>query len=162
MTFQLSHLIAIPQRYSPLKAISANQSLFLTLFKDNLLLRQPIGLSWLSDIHDPLAQEGTIMTIEMERTARHLRSKALQEGSEERMRALQALSYGYGTGSHANLARMLLATLGGNTPSDIQLKQPDLDSINLAAIRTVGKVAQAMQASANDGFYDSTEASSAG
>lgn len=99
------------------------------------------------------------MTFKMEKTGKHLRATALHEGAEERMRALQALSYGFNTGSHSALARMLLATLGGSASSQDLLTLPDMENAKGSAQIKTGQVAHAMQESANDMFYRDNEAS---
>jgi hypothetical protein len=87
------------------------------------------------------------MTFQSDKTGEHLRSQALQQGTEERMRAVQALSHGYGTGSKAAIASLLLATLGG-TKSDVER-----GVVNQPVGMFHGVVAEPMQASANDESY---------
>lgn len=98
------------------------------------------------------------MTFESEKTGQYLRAKALKEGAEDRVRALQALNHGYGTGSHAALAKMLLATLGGKTLDSAQIE----DAVELpdTVPAVITQVAHSMQQSANDSDYQVKEASS--
>ncbi|MFK7995516.1 MAG: hypothetical protein AB8B87_15380 [Granulosicoccus sp.] len=98
------------------------------------------------------------MTFESDKTGRHLRAKALHEGSEERMRALQALSHGYGVGSQAALAKLLLATLGGSGLSDEGMATEGAVHAYQNATAATMQVAQPMQSSANDTYHPVKEA----
>lgn len=103
------------------------------------------------------------MTINIERTARHLREHVVAQGADERMRAMQALSAGYLNDSRGVLSELLLATLGGvpaasdaavattNTRIGAMQRQP--------ATMRVGQVVTSGQMSANDSIYEDKEAS---
>ncbi|MFK7858084.1 MAG: hypothetical protein AB8B64_04670 [Granulosicoccus sp.] len=90
------------------------------------------------------------MTIETRMTGQYLRSVALHEGAGERMRALQALSHGYGTGSNAALARLLLASLGGKDLSFELSVPPGITYSENGTTGTIGQIAQPLQECAND------------
>ena len=97
------------------------------------------------------------MPLESEKTRQHLRDQWVMQGKEERLRAIQALSYGYGTGSKAALATLLKAALGGvngsGEESGVEI------TANLPTL--MGQVAEPMQHGANDPVFDSLEASQA-
>jgi len=91
------------------------------------------------------------MDFKARNTALHLRAEVVEKGASERMRAIQALSYGYGTGSQATLSALLLASLGGPLEQPIsdrrKTEEPDIKKLPEA---TVGAIAMPMQSSAND------------
>lgn len=101
------------------------------------------------------------MAFESEKTGRYLRAKTLNMGVEERMRALQALNHGYGTGSNASLAKMLLATLGGqiSDTGPVVANTQEYAGQTAIAFGVIQQVAQTMQRSANDDTHEAKAAS---
>jgi hypothetical protein len=93
------------------------------------------------------------MSINIEKTAEHLRKQLLEKGAEERHRAIQALSSNYLNDSRASLANMLLASLGGRVDATSGF------TVGMSPPAFVGKVAPAMQASSNDPEHGETKAS---
>jgi len=101
------------------------------------------------------------MSFKSGKTGQHLRAQALEAGKQERMRALQALSHQYGTGSRAILAEVLLATLGGESADNSEGDSVALNGvISTDDIRFVamGQVADSMHDSANDAEHQNQEA----
>jgi len=104
------------------------------------------------------------MSFETEKTRQHLRDQLVTLGEQERLRAMQALSCNYGTGSKAALATLLRAALGGVDESSEQQssEQAVLESdANTTARRPFlsGQIAEPMQSSANDPVFGVVEAS---
>lgn len=99
------------------------------------------------------------MPIETDKTSQHLRDQLVVRGEQERLRAMQALSHSYGTGSKAALATLLKAALGGVQGSD-ELLVPESDVTPATNLPTVfGQIAEPMQPSANDAIFDTPEVS---
>lgn len=76
------------------------------------------------------------------------------------MRALQALSHGYSGGSEASIAKMLLATLGGQ-PASAEITSLVADALSNnggTAFSSVHQIAPPMQNSANDEHFQAIEA----
>lgn len=95
------------------------------------------------------------MTFKSEKTGEHLRAQAMTADVEERLRALHCLSHGYGKGSEAALARLLLATFGGSTASGENVADEDNKPSlrGTVAMTAVEQVAEPMQSCANDMSY---------
>lgn len=108
------------------------------------------------------------MTVESGKTGQHLRDQVVEQGKEERMRAMQALSGAYLNDSRAALSSLLLAALGGRPMSD-DVSQGDSAFVELSAggepapiaPLMVGEVMASMQTCANDEHHDTTELISA-
>ena len=98
------------------------------------------------------------MTVETDKTCQHLRDQLVMKGEQERLRAMQALSYGYGTGSKAALATLLKAALGGAPHTDELLVAESDENKQPGAASLMGQIAEPMQHSANDSIFDTQEA----
>jgi|GEM_PF-2286532 len=100
------------------------------------------------------------MIFASEKTGKHLRDKTIAEGVEGRMRALQALNHGYGKGSRATIANMLLAALGGQTFPDERHTAGKINISDQRATVVTMQVAEPLQDSANDSYFAVKEVSS--
>ncbi len=103
------------------------------------------------------------MTFKYDKTGQHLRALVVKEGEQERMRAIQCLSRSYGTGSRAELASLLLATLGKTSTVDSIADQQDFLPAQTDALPIVktSQVAQPLQPSANGPENSLADASAA-
>lgn len=99
------------------------------------------------------------MPFEADKTRQHLRERIVAQGEQERLRAMQALSHSYGTGSKAALATLLKAALGG-VQGDDQLLVSELEMSTEGKMHSrVGTVAEPLQNSANDSIFETPEVS---
>lgn len=93
------------------------------------------------------------MSFKTEKTGKHLRSMVVEKGTEERMRAMQALSHHYGTGSSATLAKLLMATLGHESDEPSAAETGITAGLVHSRNLVVGQVAEPMLNGANDSDY---------
>lgn len=99
------------------------------------------------------------MPLETDKTRQHLREQVLMQGEQERLRAMQALSHSYGTGSKAALATLLKAALGGvRGASELLVPESGMNS-QAKRLAVFGQVAEPQQPSANDSIFDEPEVS---
>lgn len=99
------------------------------------------------------------MKVKTTKTGQHLREQVQKEGRQARMRAIQALSSGYGLGSEAVLANLLLAALGGNEvdESAVHPKVRLVTQPGDMKPALFGEVAPPMMQSANDDDFGANE-----
>lgn len=95
------------------------------------------------------------MKFESEKTAEPLRAQAMAADVEQRLRVMQRHSHGYGHGSEAAIASLLLATFGGCTTMGENVAAEDGKPwlYGTVAMTAVKQVAEPMQACANDMSY---------
>lgn len=103
------------------------------------------------------------MTVKTEKTGQHLRDQILTEGSDTRMRAMQALTHGCNLGSEAVLANLLLSALGGNQSLESAQQASETQDVEARveliiqpgdlAPALFGAVAEPMMQCANDDDY---------
>lgn len=103
------------------------------------------------------------MTMKFDKTGQHLRDQILEKGVEERNRVIQALGSGYLNDSRGALSTMFLAALGssGNDGHGVASGGAMLITKCDQVVPGIGKVALAMQNSANDAVYLGHEISTA-
>ena len=94
------------------------------------------------------------MPLESKKTRQHLRDQVVIQGEQERLRAMQSLSHGYGTGSKAALASLLMAALGGANVVDELLVDESDEGRQPKAVTLMGQVSKPMQNSSNDAVFD--------
>lgn len=98
------------------------------------------------------------MDFKTEKTGEYIRSEVLAKGSDERERAMHALSCQYGTGSRETLAKLLLAALGSHSTASVKTEMAQTSGLLQASTAVCGKIAEPMQDGANDADYINKQA----